>query len=218
MPSKNTTEKVVRQEAGLDLLVRKSSLTEADWVDLTEARRQLIKPHLSSFTLPTLGSLECLITVKDDGSSGPRHSIQDDTDTTTGDKRFSLKTQGLFEPCELCDGPWYFKEFGTREMWGLTRSGLWVLATINCVGKPYKTGNQRTETAMTVEIAEVPLSVLITKTRCEINKEDPDRPSRIWYELGETIQQLEKRRFKAYEEARKLSSIVAAEETAVSLM
>jgi len=76
---------------GLEVFVRKNQLADEEWFGLIEARRELIKPHLDSFTLPELGSFECMRS-----EVSFTHELRLDVSTTTGDERFSLKTQGIF--------------------------------------------------------------------------------------------------------------------------
>lgn len=200
---------------GLEVLVRKDRLTGEEWIGLVEARRELIKPHLDSFTFPELGALECLRS-----EVNFEHAIQSDGPAVTGDERFSLKTQGIFRvqswsAMERIPKSGYIAPpggiscpDGTMRVWGLTRSGLWVLASIGFAGG-YGYKGRGYERATTVDIAEADLSTIIAET-----KEDPQE---IWKELGDVIKRLAERRKALYDQAVNLARMVMIEELALSL-
>jgi hypothetical protein len=200
---------------GLELLIRKSQPTDKQWVRLIEARRDLIKPYLDSFTLTELGTLECL------RRETFKHALRLDISTTTGDERFSLKTQGIFcvqpysavekipqsncffpERCSGCSN-------GKMRVWGLTRSGIWVLVTIDFVGEcGYK--NRGYERATDVEIVEADLPVIIKETK--------EKPQQMWEELGKAIIDFAEKRELLYRQVANLAKMVRIEELALSLI
>lgn len=201
---------------GLEVLVRKVPLTDEEWLGLVAARRELIKPHLDSLTLPELGSLSCMRS-----ETNFTHELRWDALTLLGDERFSLKTQGIFrvqpwsvvekipnsgfrpEPgCTPCPD-------GMKQVWGLTRSGLWVLAAISFVDQAGYKGRGY-ERARTIEIQEVDLPTIVAKTK--------EKPQRMWEELGKAIRGFADHREWLYEQARNLARMVAVEELALSLV
>lgn len=198
---------------GLEVLVRKNSLTDDEWLSLIEARRELIKPHLDSFTLAELGSFPCLTS-----ESVHYHEIKLDNPIVVGEEPFSLKTQGIFDmqpwqAVERIPNPDY-KRFhagarclsGTLLLWGLTRSGLWVLVTVRFVGENgYKDrGNERAES---VEIIETDLPTIIAKTK--------SNPQDMWKKLGRAVKESAEKRENLYKMARNLARMVNVEELAL---
>ncbi len=201
---------------GMELLVRKNQLTDVEWFALLEARRSLVKPHLDTFTLPELGSLKCFRR-----ELSFTHELRLDGPKVIGDERFSLKTQGIFRP-----QPWSAIERipnsgyrpppggvacpdGTMQIWGLTRSGLWILAEVRFVGEDgYK--ERGYERAKTVEITEVNLPTIVSKTK--------EKPQRIWEELGKAIKEWVEFREGLYNQALNLARMVGIEELALSLI
>lgn len=211
--SQTRKEEGMPSTKGLEVFVRKNQLADEEWFGLIEARRELIKPHLDSFTLPELGMLECM------QSEGINHALSLDISTSTGDPRFSLKTQGLFRmqawsAVERIPNSGYRPaDFscpdGTMRVWGLTRSGLWVLVTIGFLGEGGYKGRGY-ERARTVEIVETDLPTIATKTK--------ERPQRMWQQLGEVVRGFAEHRKFLYNQALNLARIVEIEELAFSLI
>lgn len=202
---------------GLEFFVRRKQPNDGDWFELIEARRALLKPYLDSFTLPELGSLELL------HGDNFMHELQVDGPTVIGDKqRFSLKTQGIFHKSlvavekipnsgynSLRGGEGVYVPDGVGQVWGLTRSGLWVLVSISFVGEAgYKSRGY--ERAKTVEIREVELYVIVEKTR--------EKPLWVWKELGKAIKEYAEFRKELYDEALNLARMVQIEELTFSLI
>ncbi|MBZ9578220.1 hypothetical protein KJA13_04325 [Patescibacteria group bacterium] len=200
------------------MLVRKHPPSDEEWLDLIEARRSLIKPHLDSFTLPKLGELKCLRT--ESWTEG--HDLYDaltirDTLTVTGDTRFSLKTQGIFRrpwsgiqriPNSGYRAPGGGCPDGTMYIWGLTRAGQWILAKVEFKGEPgYK--KRGYERATRVHIEESDLATIIAKTKSTSEE--------IWRELGKAIKDWTKARHQLYRRAREIARIIRIEELALSL-
>jgi len=201
---------------GLEMLVRKNELAYEEWFGLIETRRELIKPHLGSFTLPELGVLECMRS-----QISFTHMLRLDISTTTGDERFSLKTQGIFrmQPWSAVDRipnsgyhapPGYVKCLdGIMQVWGLTRSGLWVLVTISFVGEDGYKGRGY-ERAKTVKIIETDLPTIAAKTK--------EEPRQIWEELGKAVKVFAEHRKLLYSQALNVARMVEVEELAFSLI
>lgn len=201
---------------GLEVFVRKNQLADEEWFGLIEARRELIKPHLDSITLPELGALECMRS-----ELSFKHMLRSDVSTTTGDERFSLDTQGIFCMQSLSAVEWIpnsgyrpppggvNRPDGTMRVWGLTRSGLWVLVTISFVGEEGRKGLGY-ERAWMVEIVEADLPTIAAKTK--------EKPQWIWKEFGEVIRDIARHRKSLYNQALNLAQIVVAEELAFSLI
>ena len=194
---------------GVEVFIRKNPLTDKEWLGLIEARRELIKPYLDSITLPELGSLECL---KIDTYM---HALNNNAPSLTEDEQLSLKTQGLFfkQPRsvvkEISGKGCLFSSGGITWVWGLTRSGLWVLVTINFIGElGYK--NRGYERAETVEIVESDLSTIVAITK--------EEPQQMWKELGETIKGFAEHHKPLYNQMLRLAQMVEIEELALELV
>ena len=200
---------------GLELFIRKDRLSDEEWFVLIEARRSLIKPYLNTFTLPELGSLKCLC------RASFTHELSMDCPEIGGDEKFSLETQGIFYP-----QPWSAIERipnsglrprpgdvscpdGIMQVWGLTRSGLWILAEVRFVGEAgYK--RRGYERAKTVVIRQVDLSTIISKTK--------EEPQKMWRDLGEVIKEWAEFRERLYNQALNIARMVGIEELALSLI
>lgn len=199
---------------GIEMLVRKKQLTEDEWCKLLECRRSLIKPHLKSFTLPALGDLKCMQT------ENSTHELSMDAPWLTGDRRFTLKTQGIFHRSRSsiveisnsgfrassggCDCP-----DGTMYIWGLSRKGEWILAKVKFTGESgYKErGCQR---AFELDIHEADIQVIIETTK--------SKSGEIWKVLGESISNWVAFRKELYNDAASVLRIVQIEEMALSLI
>ena len=201
---------------GLETFIREKQLTDKEWLDLIETRREIIKPHLDSLLLTELGSLACM-----QSSGNFNHGLQQDVSMSGGDKRFSLKTKGIFgkQPWEAVNripnsgyrpGPGYINiPDGTMQVWGLTHSGLWVLVTIDFVGESgYK--DRGYERATAVKVVETSLPLLVFETE--------EEPEVIWEEIGKTIKRCVEDRKNLYHQALGLAQAVEAEEFALSLL
>lgn len=201
---------------GLEMFVRKNQFVDEEWFGLIEARHELIKPHLKSFTLPELGELECM-----GNAFNVTHMLKLDVSTTTGDERFSLKTQGIFRTqqysaVERVPNSGYRPPpggvkcpDGTMQVWGLTRSGLWVLVTIGFVGEEGYKGHGY-ERARTVKIVETDLPTIVARTK--------EKPQWVWEELGKVIKGFAEHRKSLYNQALGLARMVEVEEFAFSLI
>jgi len=194
------------QNNGFEFLARNTPLTDEEWVGLIETRRELIKPHLDSFTLPELGALKCL---RQEGSF--LNEIQLTVSESTGDTEFSLKTQGIFHAQEWADMervpnsgyPPANCLNGTMRIWGLTRNGEWVLVTVDFIGEPgWK--NRGCERATSVNIVKSDVPAILAQTKV--------KPHHMWEKIGHAIIGFAERRRNLYEQALKLAKQVAVED------
>ncbi len=215
-PPKTRKEEGMPSTKGLEVFVRRSQLTDEEWFGLIESRRELIKPHLDLFTLPELGALECMRS-----ESSSTHKLRLDVSITTGDEQFSLKTQGIFRiqpwsAIERIPNSDYRPSPGgvnypdrTMRVWGLTRSGMWVLVTIGFVDEDGYKGRGY-ERAMTIEIVKADLPTIAAKTK--------EKPQQMWKELGKAIKSFMEHRESLYNQALNLARMVEIEELAFSLI
>jgi len=199
---------------GLEVLVRKQPLTMDDWLKLIKARCDLISPHLSSFTLSKLGDLKCLRT-----ELSFTHSLLADLSYTTGDRWFSLDTQGIFycskSGIERIPNSGYQAPpggvscpDGVMYLWGFTRDASWVLVKVRFKGETgYKCRGYERAKEVNVEFAK--LEEIITKTK--------STPEEIWRELGKAIKGWAERREQLYHKALQMAQTVETEELALSL-
>ena len=192
----------------IEILARQHPLTDDDWIQLIENRRELIKPHLDSSSLPTLGSLKCLRI--EHWMSELEYGKE-----TSGDERFSLKTQGIFflqpygamervirkghrgEPGSILPSA------GTKKSWGLTRFGQWIICTIGFVGSSGYKGRGR-EVATDVGIVEADVIRILAETKTP--------PKEIWQMLGQTIKDFAGHQRKLYAQAQSLANMVEVDE------
>lgn len=204
-----------RQKRAFALLVRQEPPTDEEWLELLEARRVLIRPHFDSFTLPTLGHLECLY-----NEMPFTHRLPNDAPTLTGDEGFSLETQGIFCAPHLArktipESGWQpgpggsACPDGTLYIWGLTRKGQWILAKVVFKGKAgYK--ERGYEKAQTVDIRESTLPEIVAQTKTT--------PYQIWLEIGQVIKDWAKFRRGLYECALGIADQVETEEDMLALV
>ena len=187
---------------GLEMLIRKDQPTNEEWFGLLEARRALIKPHLDSFTLDELGTLHVLSKNRYEW-----HNLYLDSPVVHGDQRFSLKTQGIFLNEANYGNGWNGCGKGpqTKLNWCLTRSGEWVLITINFTG-----WSPNYERAESIEIKEMDIATIVTNVGND--------PRRIWESLGGWIRYWMRTRRELYNRALTLANIVETEEAVLSLI
>jgi hypothetical protein len=195
----------------LAILTRKEALTDTDWFDLIEARRAAIKTYLDTFTLPTLGDLHCM------RSSNGLHTLTQDFPRQAPEEQrlFWLKTQGLFytqphSAIEYKAGTGHQPGLGgvpypdgVLQIWGLTRSGKWVVATVEFVGEAgYKDRGRQRATALS--ISECEIQDLLEKTK--------ESPQVVWNSLGDSVKAWAERRQRLANEAQRLAHMIEIEE------
>ncbi len=197
---------------GLELLVRKTKPDYGEWLELLEARRVLLGPHLNSITLRKLGDIECLRSENSATRIGFARPL-------VGDKRFSLETQGVFATIWKCD---YVPHSGYQAppgglsspdgvlcFWGLTRDALWILVAVQFKGEPgYK--QRGMQTAVSVDIQEATPARIVEKTERTAQE--------IWRRLGEATQSWLRERQLLYHRIQELTNQIAMEEQALALI
>lgn len=201
------------------LALRNTPLSAQEWCQLIEARASSIKPYLDSFTLSTLGKLECL------GPSAVfRHSLVKDAPVVSneGDSSVSLETQGIFVCPEsgvqysgdVSKG--YFSSAagvscpgGAKYIWGLTRAGLWILTGVTFRGTPGSDGRGY-EKAEEVHIRQASIPLILNMTK--------SRPQEMWNTLGQAVIRWEQDRAKWYVQAQRLGQGMREQDFALSLI
>lgn len=200
--------------SGLGLLVRPTPLTDQEWLNLLEARRELLQRHLPSFHLAKLGYLQCM----HDGIQGS-HELQADDPEVTGDTRFSLNTLGLFyeQPPDTVKRVPYSGYFGrgievpdgTRIVWGITGANQLLLVTIQFVGQAGGLNLGR-QCATTVTIVETDFKTILAATG--------ESPRRILEKLGEAVEDYVQRCRDRLKAALRVEDIIKGEEAALALI
>lgn len=114
---------------GIDLFLRKDKLNQADWQTLIENRRVRINQFTDSVTLRKLGDISFL------GGNSSSHTLRENDPVILGDEELSLDTQGIFSKAisihtEIKPKETRFNRKFTYMIWGLTRSGEWIICTI----------------------------------------------------------------------------------------
>ncbi len=203
-------------DGGLGVFVRKGKVQIEEWLLLLERRRELLKKHLDSITLPELGHLACLRNeafLHDLQFDGPKIVI-------AGSEEFSLKTQGIFrvQPLhhkEVFPGtgfqhaPMLNRPDGIVRAWGLTRKGKWVLITVHFSGRPgyHQRGYEKAEL---VEIKETDLVAILEATK--------QSPKAMWFELGRAFKEIVEQRRHFLNQLIPTETTMEMEERAFSLM
>ncbi|MDP2593716.1 MAG: hypothetical protein Q8P36_00010 [bacterium] len=164
MPSRN-----------LQRLIARHIFTTEDWVSLLEERRAMIKPYLDRFTLEKLGDIKCL---RNGGFSS--HPLKDDSPSvsyfTATKEHFSLETQATWGGDMHVLGYDQTTQMPQQSKWGLSRSGLWLLAIVSY----YEERTPRYyERARQVHISSVDLPDLLLRSK--------RRPQDIWEELADRV-------------------------------
>lgn len=200
---------------GLKLLTRTMPLSDQEWLDLIEARRELIKPHLDTFTLKTLGEVKCL------RSDNYCHKIGfNSPEVASGE--FNLSTQGIFrsnyrnrvlDQRKYRNPSSYQDEFhtfgGTLYIWGLTRKVQWVIASVTYVCESGYKGRGY-ERATKVEIKETMILKILSV--CKVSYEE------IWRELSKEIHLWNQDRARLHEISTNLCRMCEIEELALPLV
>lgn len=197
----------------LKLLFRKKPLRLEDWLILVETRAEQVKPLLKISSLPELGHTRCLRlhSIRDD------HPLEFDSPRLIGVNGLSLtlKTQGVFSvgykkhyPGTGYKAPPGDVSYpnGYMALWGFTRDGEWVVATVNFVGvSDYKYGK---EVAKSVKILQTNLASVVNSTGVE--------PETIWDKLGEVVWELTRRREQLYKNALNFAQSIERQDFVIS--
>lgn len=191
---------------GLELLCRIKPLSDEEWLELVERRRQIITPYLDSFTLSTLGQVEFL------HSEAGIHQIRHDSPECFGGQ-FDLKTQGIFNTTFMSriqfPGSVLNDSGGVQYVWGLTRNGEWIMAgvTYNNV-RGYKGRGYQRAIRVEIEKTTIPLILSVCKFTCEA----------VWLTLEHAVLSFEQNRKKLYEDASHLSRMCQIESLVLGLI
>lgn len=130
---------------GLPLLIRREPISDGEWLDLIEKRRSLIKPHLDVFRLAEFGRVEAL------ANNGHLIPISFSALPCTGNRAFSLQTQGIFFVGKRekfvrdinkrwpTKKPYPWQQIPERFVWvgGLTRANEWIVAKVGYRSERY---------------------------------------------------------------------------------
>ena len=196
------------QEAYLRRMVRHGKLKDEDWIAMIKNRVELIIPHLKSFSLSELRYCECLDQYADQDVTLARYRNKFEKQDV------ELSTRGIFnriwkhpEKIERSDPK--KPRLYTRHVWGLTRHGEWLLATI-IFFRPNR--NQWYDEPVRLHLKKSSFEE-ITKLVTEA-----DNLSSMWYTLGRQIKIWEENRRSLHSEARRLASIVEIEESVLDEM
>jgi hypothetical protein len=196
-----------RKRTCLNILARQGGLTENEWLDLLEIRREDIRPHLHDMSLRALGDLGV---VNDDRGRYPGRPLR------KGGMRRMLELEGgdYHEPSELDfldrddsslelrgifpddrDAHSFHVEFAKGKepptfdsvirFWALTRSNEWILVEIEerSFVQPKTPGRDRTQERRT-EIVGLHVT---QKTPQEICIACNTTLAKMWYELGKFV-------------------------------
>ena len=198
-------------EEGLKVLLRKTRLRRSDWHRLLEARRKMIRPFLNKFTLTELGSMKLI-----------PHAFSPEqiygNPLVTGDEGLSLKTQGIFyaQPHDKInngDGKFLYSVpgKGTFLVWGISRSGEWILAEMELDSYCYDLKHNHFACAVTaIRMTKSDVATIVRKTG--------GNPLYMLKDIDRSIKGLTNVRGQLYEQALELVRVIEAEETAISLI
>ena len=192
--------------------LRTTGLEKNEWLQLIEDRRQRIKPHLASFTLGTIGEIDCL---RGGPGAASTYRIDWSDPARIGDEDYTLKTRGIFFPqprnrmvripdTGFTDTNGLCLQNGTLFVWGLARDGHFILAEVAVVGEQSTHapayGRERA-TVVNIQQA-VPATIL---------ERSGERPWGMWTKLGGEIQRWARDRESLWRSAQLLADTVARE-------
>jgi len=164
----------------LGLLVRKKPLSEGEWYELIEHRRQMLLPHLNKFSLAELGQVKWYGNSIQGDSLKSLLSGKSDSVVTKLPGTYFLGTRGIFMPTLEVVG-------NTSFTWGIAKDGTWLLCEgkfeIGTVGMGYEDGGDRIDyTLLSKIIIEETDPATIVKL-VEIS------PLCIWNALGSRVRE-----------------------------
>ncbi|MCX6703696.1 MAG: hypothetical protein NTV02_03345 [Candidatus Zambryskibacteria bacterium] len=180
MPSEHETLRLLFTET--------KPFSDEVWIQLLEARRKTMMPHLNSFTLPTLGGVKCV-----EINTSYRDELTRSNPEVTGEKELDLQVQGIFRPSLYASRVVYPKVRGQSSrgrfcIWGLSRKGEWVVATV--FYEIADSSNNRREYACRVDINKVDLPKLVEICKCSYEE--------VWRELGKEVSEWHEKRRELY--------------------
>lgn len=185
----------------LELLTRRTPLTSEEWFTLVGDLPDLYRSVLDCFDLPILGELPCLRGVHGN------NRLRDGQPVCTGDERFSLLTQGIFERQAYSAAK--SAPRGTMLVWGLTCDRTWVITTVHFDDLTNGDGVMY-QRARVIEIEESDLRTIVDQVKVE--------PTEIWRVFGHAIREVEKRQRQLHESAKLYADAFAFQEAVLSLL
>ncbi|HTE48453.1 MAG TPA: hypothetical protein VK675_00920 [Candidatus Paceibacterota bacterium] len=203
--------------SSLSLLIGDRKLGQITWIRVLESRRILIKPYLDLLTLPTLGSLHCLLGPDPNASiHSLYHRIDSDKPSLEGDfaSHFDPATsdgnidiQGIWGEFTFLDRTSESSRRGPHRFtccnWGISRrSAAWVLITLSGMRDGSK--EQIVEKVDSLKIESISLSEILVKV--------PVPPTEIWLSLGAEVHHFLAQRQKLLDQVQELVHKVETEE------
>jgi len=180
---------------GMQILVRRDQVTKDEWIKLINARKALIEPLMDKVSLKTLGDSW----VSREGGFKIREASF---------KTFSLEfnnplgLQGFF--AEKGSIPTEELEKRIYGLWGITRSGVWVLVLMVSHLENHR-----------FEMREI--SVL-RSTPKKIMEELGISAKEVWDQLGIFVKNAVKERERLLDEIKNIKDIILAEDAVLSLI
>ncbi len=205
-----------------ETLVRKNqspiNITDKEWFDLIEARRERFKACVDLPLMPftELRRFKCKNLIREDMLWYASNV------TLKGDKEFSLETQGIFfeqsrsvveriPNSGYCSPRGSHCTNGTIRIWGFARSpGYWVLVTVDFVGVGGGYKNSGIEEAKTIEIVWSDLATIAKHTK--------ETPENMWLLFGTAIKSLAEQCKLLHDQAMRVARLIENEELVLSLM
>jgi len=205
-------------------LARRSELTEEDWFELLERRRNIVKEHLRDMTLKPIEDVRFFHDYFGGQSIRTRGPLNEFI-PRFGPPRFTQETRALFpddsnwagvstiEHHRTSESAAHEKTGGysiapeTHRFWGLTRNNEWIgiQVHVEMTYEPYKRHDRFEQVARPKElkINEYPIKELC----CFVKKP----PRSLWLRLGEAMKQWAEHRKALYQTARHWTEQFAAE-------
>lgn len=189
---------------GISQLIEKGPVHPVLLCSLIETRRQLIKPHLNTFTLQELGNFRFL-----QSWLSPIHGLNQDKPSIGSENQMVpvFKTQGVFfQGCISIKREKPKSNDYKKYIAGLSRSGDWLLIEVKITLDP----ECNYEWAREVTVFKPDLETIVF-SGLGISYED------IWSELGRTIKDWLSSRKRLYEIASRISKIIEIEDLLLQL-
>lgn len=204
---------------GVRQLVRQSALSHTDWLNLIEARRALIEPHLRSMELGPIGKVqvmkfspECACLV---GQGSPE--VIASRPELSLDTRCYYPTRGGFYAGDIIHTTEF--EFsppgssgavgGDERFWALTRAGAWLMITATV---QFPANRLTPPHGYPIERARAAKVVIRESSVPEIISQAKTTPHDIWQQLGKLAQEWYDRRKELLRDAKRLSEIFELED------
>lgn len=177
------------------LLLPKSELTLAKWIEILEKLRTALLPKLPRYKLKTFGELGCLRS-RDGGNQ--YRLLNEDLPETSGPYR--LDDHGI---AQFRDTGEVISEIGFRRVlhaWGLSKKGEWVTIQVDIHGIPGKREGTIWEKALAVWIFPVDLPQMLAVSG--------DSPNSVLRKIGMEVGAYAARKRIAAEDAEKFAAEV----------